>query len=59
MNEVKENVGKKRSSSGSVKKRRTFSRGLRLKAVKLYLEEKLPVKLICQELGVNRKAVWK
>jgi transposase InsO family protein len=59
MDKVKEEVEERRSSSGLKKKQRTISPELRLKAVKLYLEEKLPSKLICQELGVNRKAVWK
>jgi len=48
-----ENAKKSRSTPGRRQKRVPAPQALRLKAVKLFLEEGLPAKLICQELGVQ------
>jgi transposase-like protein len=58
VNEVREKVEERRSSSGLERTRRIISPELRPKAVKPYREEKLPSRLVGQELGVGRKTVW-
>jgi transposase InsO family protein len=56
----KEKVERRRRNAGSGRgKRRVFSPEVRLKAVKLYLEEKLPRKLICRELGVHESMLYR
>jgi len=59
MDKVNERVEKSWSSHGPGKKRRIVSPELRMKAVKLYLEEKLPRKLICHELGVHESMLYR
>ena len=59
MDKVKEKVESSRSGSGAGKKRRIVPSELRLKAVKLYLEDGLPRKLICRELGVHESMLYK
>lgn len=54
-----ENAKKSRSAPGQRKKRCPASPALRVKAVKLSLEEGLPSKLICRELGVNKNTLYK
>ena len=55
----RERVEKRRRGAGAGRRRRIISPELRLRAVKLYVEEGLPSNLICQELGVNRGLLYK
>lgn len=48
-----ETVNRKRAAPGKGRQRTFMPLEVRLRAVKLRLEEGLPRKLICQELGVN------
>ena len=59
MDEIEERGVQGQGARGRRKRRRLASAELRLKAVKLYLEEGLPSDLVCQELEVERKTLWK
>lgn len=49
----------KKTGKCAGKQREVSSPEVRLKAAKLYLEEKLPSRLICQELGITPKILYK
>lgn len=55
----KAKVERRRRSSGRGKTRRTVPAEVRLKAVKLCLEEGLPKDLVCREVGVDKSALYR
>jgi transposase InsO family protein len=59
MDKGEKKAQKGRSASGAGKKRRIVSAEVRLRAVKLFLEEGLPAKLICGEFGVHKSVLSK
>jgi transposase InsO family protein len=50
---------RRRAASPAAEKRKIVTPQVRLRAVKLYREEGIPVKLICREIGVHESAVLK